>query len=282
MGAVTVVTVVFLVVSWGAMSRGYDAHARLLTRTGEVSSTVAMLGATARVGAATGEAAAVRRHFELSQQLDIRVAAILDMFVGQDIAILRDRIATHRSDVTRIETLARSMLARNQSVAASTLLDGVRMRDLRDDYVKAVGTALFALHERSTGHLRMQKRNVLAGGLMLLLAIALTVVQILRRKTVEGHLRCRETQLDTLRAAMGSAMDLQNNLLNNMVYFRVKAEAGGLLDADDIVLIDREIEASRAKMAELCALDEVRTRDIGGIAVLEPATRLSQSGMVPA
>ncbi len=279
MGVVTLVAIAMLVMSWISMTRGIETHSRLLSRTGEVSNTIAMLTNSARMGAATGEAHHAHRHFALLEDLDRQLAATLDLFDGTPMAVLRDSIGARSGTLKAASNEVSALMARGATPKALALLDGPRLRNLRDNHTAAIGTALFALHEQSSGKLRAQRINVLAGGAMLLLVIALTLVQIFRRKAVEADLRCCDAKLTTLRAAMGSAMDMQNNLLNNLIYFRTKAEMGSLLDAEDIAMIDREIEASRAKMAELCALEDVHTRDIGGIMVLEPSGGAPQTGM---
>lgn len=279
MGVVTLVAMTMLTISWGSMTRGIETHSRLLLQTGKITNTVAMLGTSARMGAATGQAHYARRYFTLIEGLERQTAATLDLFSSAYTSKMRDAIHARHDAMKAISDEASVLMGAGQTAQALAMLDTPRIRTLRDDHMTAIGTALYALHDRSSSRLRAQRMNVLSGGVVLLLIIALTLVQILRRKAVEADLRCCDAQLKTLRAAMGSAMDVQNNLLNNMVYFRTKAEMGGMLDAGDIVMIDREIEASRAKMAELCAIEDVRTRDIGGIVVLEPPSRTPNTGM---
>jgi len=279
MGLVTLVAITMLALSWCSMTRGIETHSRLLSHTGEVSNTVAMLAASARMGAATGEAHHAHRHFALLDDLDRQLAATLGLFRGTSTAVLRETMGLRSGALRQASQAANVLMTGGDVPEALALLDTARIRNLRDDHMSAIGAALFALHDRSSARLKAQKINVLAGGAMLLLVIALTLVQILRRKAVEADLRCCDARLTTLRAAMGSAMDMQNNLLNNLIYFRTKAEMGCLLDADDIAMVDREIETSRAKMAELCAVEEVRTRDIGGIVVIESGGSAAQTGM---
>jgi len=279
MGLVTLVAITMLALSWCSMTRGIETHSRLLSHTGEVSNTVAMLAASARMGAATGEAHHAHRHFALLDDLDRQLAATLGLFRGTSTAVLRETMGLRSGALRQASQAANVLMTGGDVPEALALLDTARIRNLRDDHMSAIGAVLFALHDRSSARLKAQKINVLAGGAMLLLVIALTLVQILRRKAVEADLRCCDARLTTLRAAMGSAMDMQNNLLNNLIYFRTKAEMGRLLDADDIAMVDREIETSRAKMAELCAVEEVRTRDIGGIVVIESGGSAAQTGM---
>lgn len=279
MGMMATIVVVILAMSWASMTRGIETHSRLLSHTSKISNTIAMLGASARMGAATGDAYHAHRYFVLVEDLDRQLTKALDLFCDTSMVALRDAIKQRSAAVMATSDEARAEMAKGNTSKALKLLDAPRTRDLRDDHIAAIGTVLYAIHEQSSGKLRNQRLNVLLKGLMLLLIIALTFSQILRRKAVEADLRYADAKLTTLRAAMGSAMDMQNNLLNNMVYFRTKAEMGRHLDANDIAMIDREIDASKAKMAELCAIENVQTRDIGGITILEPSGATQKTGM---
>lgn len=63
-------------------------------------------------------------------------------------------------------------------------------------------------------------------------------------------------------------MDLQNNLLNNMVYFRTKAAHNLAFDQEEVSLIDREIKSSKENLAAITETEFAETRDLGGVVVV--------------
>lgn len=81
----------------------------------------------------------------------------------------------------------------------------------------------------------------------------------------------------TRRTVMASVMDSQNNLMNNMVYFRMKAESAGGLPADELAEIDKAVMTARDRLVEIAQADLDTARDLGGIRVLAPLRRATAS-----
>ena len=67
---------------------------------------------------------------------------------------------------------------------------------------------------------------------------------------------------------MASVMDAQNNLLNNLVYFRTCAESEGKVTSANATQIDCAIRETQARLIEIAEADLSETRDLGGIRVL--------------
>ena len=76
---------------------------------------------------------------------------------------------------------------------------------------------------------------------------------------------------ETRRAVMSSVMDVHNNFLNNMVYFRARAEAERLVSDADLLALESIIRETQADLAGIAAADLGQTRDLGGIRTLRRA-----------
>lgn len=73
---------------------------------------------------------------------------------------------------------------------------------------------------------------------------------------------------DTRRTVMASVMDVQNNFLNNMVYFRTRAEIEGKISSAELFQMDCAIRETQAKLIAIAEADLKDTRDLSGIRVL--------------
>jgi len=74
---------------------------------------------------------------------------------------------------------------------------------------------------------------------------------------------------ETRRTVMASVMDAQNNLLNNLVYFRTRAEDDGPMAPTDLAQMDCAIREAQARLIEIAEAGLDDTRDLGGICVLD-------------
>ena len=73
----------------------------------------------------------------------------------------------------------------------------------------------------------------------------------------------------TRQTVMASVMDAQNNLLNNLVYFRTRAETGGKIPEAELTQIDCAIRETQARLIEIAEAELDDTRDLGKIRVLD-------------
>ena len=67
---------------------------------------------------------------------------------------------------------------------------------------------------------------------------------------------------------MASVMDTQNNLLNNIVYFRTRAETNGALTPTELTQFDCTVRETQARLREIAEAELNETRDLRGIKVL--------------
>lgn len=79
----------------------------------------------------------------------------------------------------------------------------------------------------------------------------------------------RRVAEETRRTVMASVMDVQNNFLNNMVYFQTRAAIDGEVTPADLSQIDCAIRETQAKLIEIADAGLTDTRDLGGIKVLD-------------
>ncbi len=91
------------------------------------------------------------------------------------------------------------------------------------------------------------------------------------------RLERRRVAEETRRTVMASVMDTQNNLLNNIVYFRTCAESGEPIRPADLKQIDCAVRETQARLIEIAEAELKDTRELGGIRVL-PRRKAELSG----
>lgn len=82
------------------------------------------------------------------------------------------------------------------------------------------------------------------------------------------RLERRRIAEETRRKVMASVMDAQNNLLNNIVYFRTRAETSGTVSATELLQIDCAVRETQSRLIEIAEAELNESRDLGGIRVL--------------
>lgn len=82
------------------------------------------------------------------------------------------------------------------------------------------------------------------------------------------RLERRRVVEETRRLVMASVMDTQNNLLNNLVYFRTLAETNGRIAANDLTQMDNAIRETQARLIQISEAELNETRDLGGMRIL--------------
>lgn len=73
---------------------------------------------------------------------------------------------------------------------------------------------------------------------------------------------------ETRRTVIASVMDAQNNFLNNMMYFRNRAEIEGTLSAADLIAMECAIRETQGKLVMIAEADLRQTRNLGGIRIV--------------
>ena len=115
----------------------------------------------------------------------------------------------------------------------------------------------------------MLMRLAFVGAVLAFLLTGLLALRLMSNARVESQARkSQDDQVRIMTAMIRTFMDVQNNLLNNMVYFRTKATYNLPFDDQEVSLIDREIDLAKEKLAEIAESDFAQTRDLGGIVVM--------------
>lgn len=110
-------------------------------------------------------------------------------------------------------------------------------------------------------------------------AIGLAILFYLRSRRAEAEQQ--RVRVETLNAVMATVMDSQNNFLNNVLYFRTRAEGGAPMDPMELHQLDEAIRDARLRLIQIAETESFETRDLGGVAVLpqprraDPARRLA-------
>lgn len=117
-------------------------------------------------------------------------------------------------------------------------------------------------------HIVLMRLAFIGAALAFLLTGLLVLRLISDAKIASLSRKSQDDQVHMMSAMIRTFMDVQNNLLNNMVYFRTKAAYNLPFDEEEVSLIDREIDLAKEKLAEIAETEFAQTRDLGGIVVM--------------
>lgn len=172
------------------------------------------------------------------------------------------------AESAEIERQAIGLINLGNATEAVVLTQSPAYRSLKERARQVIQIADTHLSARFASAARHANRmlNGLMAATWLLAAVFVALLFYFRRERSQQERH--ETQVETLRTVMASVMDTQNNFLNNMVYFRTKAEAGLRMDATELRQIDEAIQDVRHRLTEIAETEDFKTRDLGGVRVL--------------
>ena len=276
------VAMVFLsVFVWVVESHHEAEQSRLATNIGEIKRIDEVLTSSALLAAATGEAAYEARYNAHVGELERILSETLEQFSTDEArAMLRQTEAANKVLVD-LETRALAELDGTPNPAAFALLNSAEY--LENKQIYANGT------DRAFAEMRIVNAETIERIHYLLLGLAVSSIVITaaasryiwksRMELLSN--RHQDAQVNMMRAIIRTFMDVQNNLLNNMVYFRTKAAHSLPFDEREIELIDREIHLAKQKLADISETDLGETRDLGGIVVLAPSEQDNENPTAP-
>jgi len=240
-----------------------DANIAEMARIDEVLTTSALLAT------ATGDPAYRDRYYDHVETLDTLLAESMGLFPSERAEQMLRKTGT--ANIWLVETEERALRAMRDGpnpVAYGSLRSAEYARH-KSAYAQGLQASIRELETLAEARVTMMRQALTALGLVVALVTAIMVLVVVRARAEHRELARRQEQVVAMRGMIRTFMDLQNNLLNNMVYLRTRAAHDLSFDANDIRMIDDEIERSRAKLSELAGTGIVTTRDLGGIVVAD-------------
>ncbi len=252
------------------MQNYHAVEIRLKSDIAEMARLDEILTSSALLAASTGDIVHHERYHAHVGQLDDVIEAALSTYDSAKVdAMLRE---TEQANRWLVDVERRALAASTQGPfpEAYALLRSDAYHRQKKTYQAGLDAAMAEIGVIAT---RKRERATNIVILLGILGVCATVAsaRIVLRQRQERHATDRQRkQMQLMQGLIGTFMDLQNNLLNNMVYFRTKAAHGLSFDDTDVRLIDEEIERAKGKLAEIAETGIGTTRDLGGIVVYEP------------
>ena len=242
---------------------------RLHSNIAEMARIDEILTSSALLATATGDMAYHERYYAHVDVLETLIQESTGMFDSEQAA---DRLTQTQKANDWLVAAEESALAAIKSGAAPAAYELLRSEEYTHhkreykDGLKASMTALETYANRRVERIR----TMLAALTLAIISAGLAGLRLLYVMRIERRaLRLHRRQSFVMRGLFGTFMDVQNNLLNNMVYFRTKAAHDLPFDDEDVRMIDDEIERAKAKLADLIDTGIGKTRDLGGIVIID-------------
>ncbi len=259
---------VLSIFGWFIVSDRSAVQKQLVTNYGEIKRIDEVLTSSALMMTATGDALYQHRydtHIDHLDQLITETIVLSDQSTARDLMVQFGR-ANNRLGTIEINALLASQGVPSPSAYAS-LLAADYIQD-KKRYVARIDQTfadLCGIVDREIVWMRL----AFVGSVLAFLFSGLLALRLMWSAKYENQARkSQDDQVQMMSAMIRTFMDVQNNLLNNMVYFRTKAAHNLPFDDQEVTLIDREIDLAKEKLAEIAKTDFAQTRDLGGIVVM--------------
>lgn len=274
-----VVSVAFLgVLAWMKASENLTKQDRLTENISEIARIDEVLTSSALLAATTGETTYRVRYYSHVDELDRLLRTTLELFENR---IARDRISeveAANAVLVYLETLALDETEKGPSPKAYATLTSEEYRFNKDRYARGVELGLAELHKSASRQVGLMRLAFWGFAISFVAMMCFSLKSFWGSKIERIERKTQDAKLEAIRAMLNTFMDLQNNLLNNMVYFRTKAVHNLPFDQEEISLIDREIKSAKEKLAAITETEFAETRDLGGIVVVSNGDEPDQYG----
>ncbi len=224
-----------------------------------------------------------RRYRKLLDKREGVIERIQELSESDEMRAMVEAVDRAQRAMIAVELKSFDLNAAGKRDTAYQLLTELEYRRDLSNYENAL-TLVGERVRRKTAQATEQAESwLIASGLMLALLGAAMVLREFRMRAQLAKEAVYAAGRRAHRTVMQTVMDAHNNFLNNMLYFRIKAEAPGGLDAEDLALMDKTLEEAREKIQLIAELDEAvaRGEDVrdlgGGIAVLSGAAATSKT-----
>lgn len=256
------------VAGWFSVSDKNAVQKQLVTNYGEIKRIDEVLTGSALLATATGDAVYQRRYDTHVAELGRVISETIVVSDQPNARALFAQINRSENLLGAFEAKALQAARQASSSNAHAPLLSAEYLHAKAGYVAEVDQ-IFAEICSIVDRQIMLMRLAFVGAVLAFLLTGLLALRLMSNARVESQARkSQDDQVRIMTAMIRTFMDVQNNLLNNMVYFRTKATYNLPFDDQEVSLIDREIDLAKEKLAEIAESDFAQTRDLGGIVVM--------------
>lgn len=265
----TAILLLFTGLVWAEMQERLSIVGTLKANIAEMARIDEVLTTSALLATATGDTAYRDRYQAHVDVLDDLLKVSIGLFDSDRAERMLERTRYANDWLVATEERALDAMGTGPNPRAYAELRSDQYARHKAEYVEGLDAAMGALE--TLAHAGVDRMKGVLARLAAIVALAalcfVRVVFIARRE----HRRVSEQdeRLETMQGLLRTFMDLQNNLLNNMVYLRTKAAYAMPFDDDDIRMIDAEIDKAKSKLTDIVDSGIGSTRDLGGVVVLD-------------
>ncbi|MEO1328087.1 MAG: hypothetical protein AAFW46_00330 [Pseudomonadota bacterium] len=246
---------------WILISDRSDREVRLATELGSLGRVDEALTMSAKMAAASDDSYE-RRYRKLLVERDGIIQRLQRLANTDEMKSMVEAVDRAQQAMIAVELRSFALNARGERGVAYGLLNELERRRDLSSYHAALDEVGEKAREDTARDTHEAKIWLIAAGAMLLL---LGGAMLLREFRLRAHM-AREAVYQAGRRAhrrvMQTVMDAHNNFLNNMVYFRVKAEMSADFDEEDLRLIDKALDDARDKLHVIAEMEEAAARDL--------------------
>lgn len=259
---------VLSVAGWIVVSDKSTGHTQLVANFGEIKRIDEILTSSALMATATGDPVYKLRYDAHVDELDHLINQTMALFDQPSVRDLMAQVETANKTLVSIEVRALGAAQDGPNSAAYKLLTSADYHSNKRIYSQGIERTFVELRRIAEEQMFLTRFALV--GILIAFALSLIVAsRLIWRSQIEAIERANQSnQVHMMSAMIRTFMDVQNNLLNNMVYFRTKAAHNLPFDDQEVTLIDREIDLAKEKLAEIAKTDLAQTRDLGGIVVM--------------
>jgi len=255
-------------VGWFYVSDRSAVQKQLVTNYGEMKRIDEVLTSSALLMTATGDPIHLLRYDTHLDKLDRLIAETIALSDRPNTHELLTQTSRANNTIGAIEARALDETREGPNPAAHSSLLTDEYRQNKSQYVAGIEQTfaeLCGIVDRQIALMRL----AFIGSVLAFLFAGLLALRLMSNAKIELQARkAQDQQVHMMSALIRTFMDVQNNLLNNMVYFRTKAAHNLPFDDQEVSLIDREIDLAKEKLAEMAKTEFAQTRDLGGIVVM--------------
>ena len=228
-----------------------------------------ILTSSALLATATGDLSYRTRYYETVPTLDRILTESMALFQSDRAEDMLMKTQTANNWLVTAEENALATTRNGPNAAAYASLRSSEYTANKVAYMDGLQATIQSLETLAQSRIARMKQALAGLGVLFVLSGLMLARALWRARLKHQEFERKQEQITAMRGMINTFMDLQNNLLNNMVYFRTKAACNLAFDDDDVRIIDNEIERSKSKLSELVDTGIGTTRDLGGIVVVD-------------
>lgn len=255
------------VIVWAEMSARASARSALLINIGEIKRIDEVLTNSAMLATVTGESMHRERYYDHVTLLDDLFVETMALFDSERARETLENTQAANHTLVAIETEALNGMNTGPNPDGYSSLRSSMYLKNKHYYLAGVENTFAILRELAEKQTRFMRIFMVCLSVALVVSFGFLFRLLLKTRLSHAEHAHQQALVVAMQSTINSFMDIQNNLLNNMIFFRTKATHNLPFDAEEIKLIDTEIDNAKIRLAHIARTGIGTTRDLGGIVV---------------